>query len=128
MLAPPLLLAVLVLVGCGTAATSHADEGSGFVVLSGVRPGCGHPIKRWDGGRVYSRAHAQRACDDEPSCVAYEWSGAEGAQLEGASVPNSIWLCAVPAVAIPDGLSQVRSYFLVFVPTIREIRDFYREM
>eukprot|EP01052_Picozoa_sp_SAG31_P014521 SAG31_NODE_905_length_11119_cov_2.887931_12_plen_159_part_00 len=23
---------------------------------------------------------------------------------------------------------QVRSYFLVFVPTIREIRDFYREM
>eukprot|EP01052_Picozoa_sp_SAG31_P000578 SAG31_NODE_17_length_35773_cov_25.999271_3_plen_62_part_00 len=26
-----------------------------------------------------------------------------------------------------DG-GQVRSYFLVFVPTIREIRDFYREM
>eukprot|EP01052_Picozoa_sp_SAG31_P049964 SAG31_NODE_11184_length_1057_cov_1.283925_1_plen_29_part_10 len=25
-------------------------------------------------------------------------------------------------------LVQVRSYFLVFVPTIREIRDFYREM
>eukprot|EP01052_Picozoa_sp_SAG31_P004014 SAG31_NODE_161_length_21899_cov_16.832844_14_plen_165_part_00 len=24
--------------------------------------------------------------------------------------------------------AQVRSYFLVFVPTIREIRDFYREM
>eukprot|EP01052_Picozoa_sp_SAG31_P012033 SAG31_NODE_694_length_12769_cov_8.102447_8_plen_69_part_00 len=24
--------------------------------------------------------------------------------------------------------TQVRSYFLVFVPTIREIRDFYREM
>eukprot|EP01052_Picozoa_sp_SAG31_P074802 SAG31_NODE_33954_length_338_cov_0.870293_1_plen_98_part_00 len=24
--------------------------------------------------------------------------------------------------------NQVRSYFLVFVPTIREIRDFYREM
>ena len=23
---------------------------------------------------------------------------------------------------------QVRGYFLVFVPTIREIRDFYREM
>ena len=23
---------------------------------------------------------------------------------------------------------EVRSYFLVFVPTIREIRDFYREM
>eukprot|EP01052_Picozoa_sp_SAG31_P041938 SAG31_NODE_6503_length_1993_cov_5.581837_2_plen_68_part_00 len=23
---------------------------------------------------------------------------------------------------------KVRSYFLVFVPTIREIRDFYREM
>eukprot|EP01052_Picozoa_sp_SAG31_P052622 SAG31_NODE_13075_length_894_cov_1.894340_1_plen_123_part_00 len=25
-------------------------------------------------------------------------------------------------------LRQVRGYFLVFVPTIREIRDFYREM
>eukprot|EP01052_Picozoa_sp_SAG31_P005317 SAG31_NODE_231_length_19768_cov_9.498170_15_plen_84_part_00 len=24
--------------------------------------------------------------------------------------------------------AQVRGYFLVFVPTIREIRDFYREM
>eukprot|EP01052_Picozoa_sp_SAG31_P009214 SAG31_NODE_480_length_15108_cov_56.073423_3_plen_144_part_00 len=29
------------------------------------------------------------------------------------------------AASVPD---QVRSYFLVFVPTIREIRDFYREM
>eukprot|EP01052_Picozoa_sp_SAG31_P047296 SAG31_NODE_9411_length_1282_cov_1.409975_1_plen_113_part_10 len=27
-----------------------------------------------------------------------------------------------------DLIEQVRSYFLVFVPTIREMRDFYREM
>eukprot|EP01052_Picozoa_sp_SAG31_P010466 SAG31_NODE_574_length_13967_cov_7.512042_6_plen_128_part_00 len=27
-----------------------------------------------------------------------------------------------------DPVAKVRSYFLVFVPTIREIRDFYREM
>eukprot|EP01052_Picozoa_sp_SAG31_P025946 SAG31_NODE_2313_length_5956_cov_3.390302_8_plen_58_part_00 len=26
------------------------------------------------------------------------------------------------------GICQVRGYFLVFVPTIREIRDFHREM
>eukprot|EP01052_Picozoa_sp_SAG31_P026434 SAG31_NODE_2394_length_5793_cov_2.006674_3_plen_53_part_00 len=34
------------------------------------------------------------------------------------------------AAADPPSLlpNQVRSYFLVFVPTIREIRDFYREM
>eukprot|EP01052_Picozoa_sp_SAG31_P056619 SAG31_NODE_16307_length_714_cov_0.826016_1_plen_60_part_10 len=33
-----------------------------------------------------------------------------------------------PSVKAADRVAQVRSYFLVFVPTIREIRDFYREM
>eukprot|EP01052_Picozoa_sp_SAG31_P024716 SAG31_NODE_2121_length_6404_cov_17.936875_5_plen_194_part_00 len=36
-------------------------------------------------------------------------------------------LCA-SANAGPGRGVQVRSYFLIFVPTIREIRDFYREM
>eukprot|EP01052_Picozoa_sp_SAG31_P030354 SAG31_NODE_3107_length_4667_cov_4.409807_3_plen_180_part_00 len=38
---------------------------------------------------------------------------------------------ADPATIVMIGalrMRQVRSYFLVFVPTIREIRDFYREM
>eukprot|EP01052_Picozoa_sp_SAG31_P069590 SAG31_NODE_28422_length_410_cov_1.231511_2_plen_74_part_01 len=33
-----------------------------------------------------------------------------------------------PSNTDPCGRAKVISYFLVFVPTVREIRDFYREM
>eukprot|EP01052_Picozoa_sp_SAG31_P030504 SAG31_NODE_3133_length_4638_cov_6.219432_4_plen_63_part_00 len=36
-------------------------------------------------------------------------------------VPDDAWVCS------DNTWDEVRSYFFVFVPTIREIRDFYRE-
>eukprot|EP01052_Picozoa_sp_SAG31_P008262 SAG31_NODE_414_length_15953_cov_2.982528_11_plen_151_part_00 len=43
---------------------------------------------------------------------------------------KSMWCASHEQINwVPNGTrDQVRSYFLVFVPTIREIRDFYREM
>ena len=57
-------------------------------------------------GSVTSRFEAQRRCRAAAGCIAYERSGSVGAQpLSGAPVPFSLWLCAVPAVALPAGLS-----------------------
>ena len=78
-----------------------------FVVVAESRPGCGLPVPCPNsncGGRVTSREQAQRICAETAGCVAYEWSGAEGAQLGARAIPHSLWLCAVPAAALPTGL------------------------
>eukprot|EP01052_Picozoa_sp_SAG31_P032248 SAG31_NODE_3515_length_4170_cov_7.908131_5_plen_198_part_00 len=59
----------------------------------------------------------------------------DATQIDARSLPSAplqLTLCCNPLAAqgahVPAGAVEVRSYFLVFVPTIREIRDFYREM
>eukprot|EP01052_Picozoa_sp_SAG31_P010198 SAG31_NODE_550_length_14214_cov_3.054269_10_plen_401_part_00 len=49
-----------------------------------------------------------------------------GLRAHLALLENGGWIDAQTRAIIAD--VQVRSYFFVFVPTIREIRDFYREM
>eukprot|EP01052_Picozoa_sp_SAG31_P036147 SAG31_NODE_4468_length_3208_cov_2.629141_4_plen_143_part_00 len=66
------------------------------------------------------------ACGPRPAGTA----GYAAAIVTSVSVDGTFPLYRYPAVGGTARLvaSQVRCYFLVFVPTIREIREFYREM
>eukprot|EP01052_Picozoa_sp_SAG31_P028292 SAG31_NODE_2720_length_5190_cov_3.678256_3_plen_70_part_00 len=61
----------------------------------------------------------------EPA-IAYEYKG----WTVGKCGPWSQGPAMLQCLALLKGfdLDKVRGYFLVFVPTIRKIRDFYREM